>query len=951
MKNNIPNIESSNNSFLTAKTAGFLVGLKEKKSQKDEIIQTIATQDSTTNNETISNVEENSIVQEPTQIFNAPLIGENVSVAVESPAITNPEIQENISTEENSVIEENVPTETEIINPEIQENISTEENSVIEENVPTETEIINPEIQENISTEENSVTDENTSTQEENNSEQTVSVVEKHTIDEVDEAENEFAVAPIIPSTPTTVQAEDTPQQQEKLQEELVNSNPSSIFNIPLIAATPAQESITADNTNTNTVKMKEQDENTESSNINNNSENKATEQPTVETTAAVAGLNTNIDYFNFEFKTSQPEKEEIKTELSLDEETMKFDFNSVIREPENKGTLDTPTEKIDLDKFLEPKENLIKKAEEAEETDNNVIRIKEDNNAKSQNGRKYLLYGFYVLLLIVAIFFCIRLYKNSTNFSLTRTEITLAINSTYQAEVVSNSKIQDNKKYQWTTSNDKVVTVDENGLITSVGGGEATIFVERGSHKQELKVTAVAIEITSIAFKDKELTLKVGDEQTLQAIINDDESIVIDLIWESSDTSVITVDENGHVVAVGEGTASVQVYDDISGKAGELQVTVNPSKNGDKPAEKPEEPTVDKEKVEVTGVALNKSDLIMEVDEYVVVSAVVRPANATDKKVTWSSSNKNVATVSSTGKITARAEGTATITAKTTNGKKASLKVTVTKKFVNVTGVTLNKETATLDVGESLTLNATVAPKNATNPKVTWSTSDASVATVNNGKVTAKAPGTATITVTSSDGNKKAVCTITVKEKVIIKVDKITLSENSIELITGNSKTITATVTPDNATDKTVNWSTSNADVATVSNGKITATGAGTATITATSSDGSQSATCTVKVTDPIVEATGVSLNKTQITLKVGETFQLTATIKPSNTSNKTLTWSSLKSSKASVDENGLVTALKAGTTVITVKTSNGKSATCSVTVEEATVAPDPEPEPTPES
>ena len=276
-----------------------------------------------------------------------------------------------------------------------------------------------------------------------------------------------------------------------------------------------------------------------------------------------------------------------------------------------------------------------------------------------------------------------------------------------------------------------------------------------------------------------------------------------------------------------------------------------------------------------------------MEVDEYVVVSAVVRPANATDKKVTWSSSNKSVATVSSTGKITAKSEGTATITAKTSNGKKASLKVTVTKKFIHVNSVSLDKEEATLTVGESISLKATVSPNNATNQKVTWSSSDTKVATVSNGKVTAKGAGTATITVTTSDGNKKDVFNVTVKEKEIIKVSGITLSKDSLSLETGEEATITATITPDNATNKSVTWSTSNANVATVSGGKITAKGAGTATITATSSDGSKTATCTVTVTAPIVEATKVSLNASDITLKVGETFQLKATITPSITRN----------------------------------------------------------------
>ena len=882
------------------------------------------------NTEVVTNVENTAAttqeeVQAPTEEVTS-----DDNVAVENTeVITN--VENNVTT-----TQEEVQTPTEEVTSD--DNVAVENTEVItnvENNVTTTQEEVQTPTEE--VTSDDNVTAENTE------------VVTKHTIDEFEEAENEFAVQPIVNSTPvkeeipapevTENSAQDVPQASAVE----TNQNPSSIFNIPLIVAAPTVKEEVIDNSKDDINNITKEENNIQDSNN--------LEESTLDTNTTSVPEKTDggIDYFNFEFKTPQPEKEEIKTELSLDEEAMQFDFNSVIRETENKGTLDTPTEKIVLDKFLEPKENLIKKAEEATENDNNVIRIKEDNESKSRNNNKYLLYGFYVLLLVVALFFCIKLYKNATNFALTRTEITLAINSTYQAEVVSNSKIQDNQKYEWTSSNSSVATVDDNGLITSVGNGEATIFVEKGSNKKELKVTAVAIEIVSITFKDKDLELKVGDEKTLQAIINDDETIVIDLEWESSDPSVITVDENGHAIAVGEGTAYIQVYDKVSGNASELQVTVKPAKNGQKPENKPEKPDKEPEKVAVTAVALNKSDLIMEVDEYVVVSAVVRPANATDKKITWSSSNKNVATVSSTGKITAKAEGTATITAKTSNGKKASIKVTVTKKFVNVTGVTLDKDSASLTVGETITLKATVSPSNATNPKVTWSSSDSSVASVSGGKVTAKGAGTATITVTTSDGNKKDVFNITVKEKEIIKVTNITLSKDSLNLETGQSETITATITPDNATDKTIKWSTNDSSIATVSGGKITAIGAGTATITATSSDGNKTATCIVKVTAPIIEVTKVALNKKEVTLTVGETIQLTATITPTNASDKSVTWKSSNGSVASVSEKGLVKALKAGNSNITVKTANGKTATCQVKVV-AKEEPEPTPEPTPE-
>ncbi len=170
--------------------------------------------------------------------------------------------------------------------------------------------------------------------------------------------------------------------------------------------------------------------------------------------------------------------------------------------------------------------------------------------------------------------------------------------------------------------------------------------------------------------------------------------------------------------------------------------------------------------------------------------------------------------------------------------------------KDVKVTGVSLDKSSMSLEKGVSGTIKVTVAPSNATNKNVTWTSSNSSVATVDSsGKVTAVAPGTATITATTADGNYKANCAVTVTDSSAVKVTGITLSQNTLSLEKGKTGTISATVAPSNATNKTINWSSDNTSVATVSNGVVTAVGAGTAKITAASADGGASAVCTVTV------------------------------------------------------------------------------------------------------
>ena len=192
------------------------------------------------------------------------------------------------------------------------------------------------------------------------------------------------------------------------------------------------------------------------------------------------------------------------------------------------------------------------------------------------------------------------------------------------------------------------------------------------------------------------------------------------------------------------------------------------------------------------------------------------------------------------------------------------------------------------------------------------------------------------------SYGGNFIIKAFTDNETTTVDVEKVSLNKSATTLTEGESETLTATITPSNATgDKTVKWSSSNEAVAAVdSNGKVTAKKAGTAVITATSSNG-KTAGCTVTVKQKEIAITGISLNKSTTSLTEGESETLTATITPSNaTGDKTVKWSSSNAEVAAVDSNGKVTAKKAGTAVITATSSNGKSASCTVTVKQKEIA-----------
>ncbi len=184
------------------------------------------------------------------------------------------------------------------------------------------------------------------------------------------------------------------------------------------------------------------------------------------------------------------------------------------------------------------------------------------------------------------------------------------------------------------------------------------------------------------------------------------------------------------------------------------------------------------------------------------------------------------------------------------------------TPSVVLATGISLNKSELNLEIGETETLVATVSPSNVTNGNVTWSSSNSSIATVNqNGLVTAKAVGTATISANTTDGtNLSTTCAVNVASETVLSTS-ITLNKSEMSLEVGDTETLVATVTPSNVTNGSVTWSSSNTGVATVDqNGKVLAKAAGTADITATTNDGTNlTATCQVTVISPpsIVENT----------------------------------------------------------------------------------------------
>lgn len=495
---------------------------------------------------------------------------------------------------------------------------------------------------------------------------------------------------------------------------------------------------------------------------------------------------------------------------------------------------------------------------------------------------------------------------KEVTSITLDVKSVALLIGETVTVSATVLPEDATDKTVTWSSGDPSVAKV-EDGVITAVSEGVTAITATAGAKTAvcAVIVSENIIPVASVSLNKTSLALIEGETETLTATVLPADATDKTLTWTSSNPAVATV-EDGVVSAVSEGVAAISAQ--AGGKSSSCAVVVS------------------KRFIPVASITLDKTSIAMVEGETQSISATVLPADATDKTVTWTSSNPAVA-IAAGGIVAALSEGSATITA-TAGEKTATCQITVSKRYISVESVTLNKKSLALIEGGSETLIATVHPADATEQDVSWISSNTAVATVEAGVVTAVAEGTATIT--ASAGGKSAVCAVVVS-KEIIEVESITLDKTSFVMVEGDIEAITATVLPDNATDKTVTWISSNTSVATVEDGIVMAISEGTATITAIAGD--VSATCQVTVEKKIIPVESVTLDKSSLEMVEGDTQSLTATVLPADATDKTVTWTSSNTSVATVSD-GLVTAIAEGSATITA-TAGGFSATCQVIVE----------------
>lgn len=339
---------------------------------------------------------------------------------------------------------------------------------------------------------------------------------------------------------------------------------------------------------------------------------------------------------------------------------------------------------------------------------------------------------------------------------------------------------------------------------------------------------------------------------------------------------------------------------------------------------------------IDASSISFEKSEYELNVNETLHLTVSFDPINTTNKEIVWSSSDKSIATVEN-GVVKAIKEGFAVITATTTNNKSASCRLTINN--VLASSIKVIPSELVLTPGATVKLAAPILPETTTNQSIRWSSENENVVIVNqSGIIKTLSVGTSHITATTLDGtNLSAICLITV---VPIKIESLVLNPSYVNGQEGEHAQIVVTVLPENATNKTIAWSSSDERVATVdSEGVVSLLKEGTATITASSTDESGvSASCNITVLMPEILVSSISLNPDSVDGKEGGQIQINATVLPEDAINKTISWGSSDETVATVDGTGLISLLKKGTAIITATATDGSgvSAECAVVVTE---------------
>ena len=577
----------------------------------------------------------------------------------------------------------------------------------------------------------------------------------------------------------------------------------------------------------------------------------------------------------------------------------------------------------------------------------------------------------------------------------------------------ISSINNKNNKHPEWELSGDKLKAADvtEDGKVNALDLLAVSRYIAasnsleiREKHPEWINFgrkepepeptpepSPTTIEVTGIKVDKTLMEIKEGETVKITATVEPSNATTKAVMYSSSNINIATVDGDGNVTGIKEGTATITVTSN-NGKTATCTVTVKQKEPEPTPTPTPT-PTPDPQTIEVTKIVLDKTSTTIKEDETAKIAATVEPSNASNKEVTYSSNNEKVAKVDKDGNIKGITAGTAIITAKSNNGKTATCTVTVKPKIIEASKIELSAKSITKNVGETKVIEGNISPTNTTDKKVTYSSSNTKVATVeqitgkgtyyiktiiNNNKVLTQNGSKIELQDNKETdrqklellnaGNGYYIIRVKATGKVLdvqkaskekgTKIIQYDLNGNDNQLWkledAGNGYSYlkskqsglyldvqggTATngkqlhIWPQNKKNSQkfkLEKTNDNTDYAQMGIALIKAKANGTATITGKTSNG-KTATMKITVKTPV---SLVKLNKTKVEIEKGKTVTLKATVSPTTASDKKITWTSSNTKVATVDKNGKVTTKGVGTAKITAKSHNGKTATCTVKV-----------------
>ena len=464
-------------------------------------------------------------------------------------------------------------------------------------------------------------------------------------------------------------------------------------------------------------------------------------------------------------------------------------------------------------------------------------------------------------------------------------------------------------KELEWNSENPEVATVDANGVVTGKKLGKTVITAKTKDGTDIMASTILTVlplkKVETMTFAEPLVSIIKTEDKIISLTLNSEEVDNKSMVWTSSDESVATVVQNMNAVypleaivvahKVGKATIKAEAQDG-SGMSATCEVEVTP--------------------LMVSDFSLQTASVVKTIPTQ--LEANFTPAEADNKKLKWTSLTPDIATVTEDGMMTGLKMGTAKVKAETTDGSNLFNIFEVQVMALLVSTISMPAESSIVKT-ESMKLEYSILPLALANQKLKWSSNATYIASVDEstGVITARKVGDAIITATATDGSKVSASTRI--HVTPLKVSQIELSTKALDVLWSTTETLTATVSPELADNKTLKWTSDNEDVATVTQeGVVKGLKVGNANITASATDGSEvSATCKVTV-KPVV----IDLSTKTINLRKGESYaEQIVSVLPEHYEHKEVVWTSADDSIASINSEGVITAVKPGITTIKYK------------------------------